>query len=466
MALYDSMIPEKKRRAENPYTFIGPDADKAIVKGAKDSLNQVPPESFTAEQGMASGKILQKTAKGYPNTGLTVKLPDAAPMTLNVAHDAGPLLGQPAATPTGPAAAPVNLMGTPKNFVGGTTAGPAEPTAAEQQTSNQTLSSFSEDGTGGRLKSTAPFPRPGSTLLNAGDSANPGAVPVSLSRLALAGNQMGTTRGNGFEFHGTAGDAAKFMAPVAGGPRAMGRAPVQQDPSIRSPLEISIAARDEINGKTQTLGSPKYLSKEEGAAMGLGWKGRMAKYKEDIDAFNRASGEKTALDIESMREMGAGNRALLQAKGVNDANAIARERMGGELELNQARIGTEKVDQQGKQLGIDAAKRMESVQQAYIAEQDPLKKQELGRQWQVLNLKDGSKYQMASRKEVDAAGNVKETPYAFDPNTKETIEIGVKPAANHEALPQDITKRKPGSRYTTPDGRIVEWDGKGAKLVQ
>lgn len=456
MALYDSMIPEKKRRAETPYTFIGPTADKVLLDGMKNS-NISQPETLTASAGEESGPFLKKTQGGYPNTGLVTPPTPSKQMTENIPFDNGipavppgevarKTLGNPSPRPS--FSMNENAMTSGRRFLG-PAQNPAGPTQnpAPQSRNN---------------------PPPGSTLLNAGDSAHPGAVPVSLSRLALAGNQMGTTRGNGFEFHGTAGDAAKFMAPVGGGPRAMGRAPAQQDPSIRSPLDISIAALDEINGKTQkTLGSPKYLSKEEGAAMGLGWKGRMAKYKEDIDAFNRASGEKAALDIESMREMGAGNRALLQAKGVNDANAIARERMGGELELNQAKIGTEKVDQQGKQLGIDAAKRMESVQQAYINEQDPVKKQELGRQWQVLNLKDGSKYQMASRKEVDPlTGAVKEIPYAFDPNTKETIEIGGKSSQNFEVLPQDITKRKPGSRYTTPDGRIVEWDGKGAKLVQ
>ena len=181
---------------------------------------------------------------------------------------------------------------------------------------------------------------------------------------------------------------------------------------------------------------PKYMTKEEGIAAGVGWKARAQIYAQQMDAYNKATGNQNALDVEQMREGGAGARAMLAAQGINDRNAIeregqqsaneiARKRLTGELALNDTRIGTEQLGQQKGQMEIDAAKRMEAVQQAYISEQDPVKKQELGRQWQTLNLKSGDKYQMTTRKSVDpATGVVTETPYAFDPNSKETIEIG------------------------------------------
>jgi hypothetical protein len=168
------------------------------------------------------------------------------------------------------------------------------------------------------------------------------------------------------------------------------------------------------------------------------------------------------LDINAMQEAGEGGRAMLAAKGTNDANQIALRRVMGDERMQEAGMQEQAVDMQSKQLGLDAAKRMEAVQQAYINEQDPVKKRELGKQWLTLQGKDTSKYQIVSRKDVGPNGiTPTETAYAVNPdNPSESFEIGGQADIPEMTAPPPVDQRKVGQRIRTPKGTFT-WTGQG-----
>lgn len=167
-------------------------------------------------------------------------------------------------------------------------------------------------------------PQPQDTL------ARSPVTPVTVDQLRQAGGQTGVTRGDGMAFHGTAADAANFFGPVRSQPLrnaqpANGASVAQQNlagvpvAQEKSPLEISIENSDRMKSSPQgTTVAPKYLTREEGAAMGLGWKGRMAKFKEDTDAHNIAQSNAAALAREQLAQ---GGQTLRQ--GMANENAIA-----------------------------------------------------------------------------------------------------------------------------------------------
>lgn len=117
---------------------------------------------------------------------------------------------------------------------------------------------------------------------------------------------------------------------VSGDPEAVARFNAPMRPTIYrstvgteggpSTIDMSHQAWLQHSGAAPQGGGlrpPTYLSATEGAAMGLGWKGRLAKYREDMGAYNAATGQQAAFDIAQMREAGAGNIALLQADTAN-----------------------------------------------------------------------------------------------------------------------------------------------------
>ena len=130
-----------------------------------------------------------------------------------------------------------------------------------------------------------------------------------------------------YDFEGSAEDQARFNAPMKA--TIMNGPGLPSDPNNNS-LTDSHNTWLQHSGQAQNSGMqpPKYLSREEGAALGLGWKGRLAKYKEDVDTYNRLTGNQTALDIESMREAGAGRRAYLAALSDNAKTDLDRQRLG------------------------------------------------------------------------------------------------------------------------------------------
>lgn len=225
-----------------------------------------------------------------------------------------------------------------------------EPTQANTRPSE--MRQITPDGGMRYVKSTSSFPAPGSTLRNAGDPANPNAVPVTLSKLDKAGNQTGITRGNGFEFQGTAEDAAKFMRPVNIG--------TQMVPTGR--MIQAVSNSDYLPKKLNDLQEPKYLGPESG----LGWKTRAKLYEAQLEAYNKDKGNQAALDIENMREAGAGLRTLAQANQWNVENTLNQQRLG----LEENRIGSEtslnNLKQQREQLALDQENNINAARDAYM----------------------------------------------------------------------------------------------------
>jgi len=416
MALYDPMIPADKKKKEQPYTFIGPSADKAIASGARTALNQTPPESFGAEAGQASGGILNRTAKGYPNVGLSTPPSPAREPVLNVPFDNGqpaPSVGSTARSllnksdlspAVNPVAPKTQQLGSPSEQFRSRLKGGIEYTADDQGNRTFTMGTPGQDGFG-KVTTRA------------------GSARAQLGAPAQAQSP--------YSFEGSAADAAKFNAPAASTMmrRALGT-PQAQDQGM-SPLDMSHQAWLEHSGQGAKSGPqmPKYLTKEEGAALGLGWQERMVKYREDMDAFNKATGNQNALDIESMREAGAGSRALLHAKWVNDQNAIAARRLGIDQQRADAESVLGAVDVEGKRLGIAGAKRLDDLQNRYMNEADSEKRNALGKQLLTLTGKDTGKYQIVTREEAldptQPMLGTQKIPYAINPdNPRESFALG------------------------------------------
>lgn len=334
-------------------------------------------------------------------------------------------LGQPAAQPA--SQAPVATPG-PQQLMG-------------QEPQGQSFTQFT-DGGSGKMRSSAAFPKPGSTLLNAGDPNNPSATPVDLARLRLAGNQMGTTRGNGFEFHGTAADAAKFMAPVGNGP-------------AMRPTGNMIQARstsDHLPKESASPQMPQYMGKESG----LGWKTRLGIYKEQMDAYNKATGNQNALDVNAMQEAGAGARAMLTAKGQNEGNQIAMQRLLGEQQVQGAEIG-----------GASAL----SAAQQRLAGLNPGTPEYAAEERRIAGI-------MGRGSEKAEAPNIQMIEELVDPlnplagTTKRPVRIS-KDGASYDRVqeagggdvpevtaPPPVEQRKIGQKIRTPKGTFT-WTGKG-----
>lgn len=114
-------------------------------------------------------------------------------------------------------------------------------------------------------------------------------------------------------------------APAAVSPRAiLTQQPlVQTGPPDKTPLEISMENSDRMKGPANTVpgGVPQYLGPESG----LGWKTRLGIYKEQMDAYDRQTWNQTAFDIARMREVGAGQQALLAAQSANARTMVEQE---------------------------------------------------------------------------------------------------------------------------------------------
>ena len=219
---------------------------------------------------------------------------------------------------------------------------------AEQSNTRPTsMKLITPDGGLASVKSTRPFPTPGSTLLNAGDSSNPKAVPVTLSKLATAGNQPGITRGNGFEFQGTAEDAAKFMRPVNN---------INQEQLTGKMIAPRSPDYSFLKPDSERLdGLPKYLGPESG----LGWKTRAKLYESQMDTYNKALGNQTALNLEAIRETGAGLRTLAQANQWNVENAINQKRLDSDTALSN-------IKQQREQLALNQENNIMAARDAFM----------------------------------------------------------------------------------------------------
>ena len=164
-----------------------------------------------------------------------------------------------------------------------------------------------------------------------------------------------------------------------------------------------------------------------------GWKSRIAANEANARAYGDYVRAMSSAQGQAAQEKGANYRAELMDRmnrdQNRDQNAIAQQRLGGELALNQARIGTEQISQQKGQMEVDQAKKMNDLNDQYLAEKDPVKQKALGNQLLTMNGKNTKDWQITTREEpLDPANPMLGTtkrPYAVnlnDPN--QVIELG------------------------------------------
>ena len=272
---------------------------------------------------------------------------------------------------------------------------------------------------------------------------------------------MGTPGQDGYGMVRTQAGSATTPQPLDQRPVAVAAQPqavqalagvVQPSVHAKTPLEISMENSDRMKSNAANAlagGQPRYMTAAEGAAHGIGWKGRLAKYRADVDTYNQATGNQVAMDLEAMREAGAGNRALLQAKGVNDANAIAVQRLLGENEVNAARIATEGISQQKGQLDINQAQNLTRLQQQYLGEKDPAKQRLLGQQLLTMQGKDPKEWQITTREETDPANPMitKKVSYAVNlQDPTRVVEIGGAAVAGQNDPAMQVINGNPAYR--------------------
>lgn len=317
----------------------------------------------------------------------------------------------------------------------------------------------------GLAKRTGALPQPGSTMRNLGLPDQPNALPVNVRSLAGLGNTMGTTRGDGFEFTGSAADAAKFFRKPLGGP-AVSASPAARalagPPPVQSYSDWADGAAARYD---QRVGGGQAASTQQPSTirpsvksligdlngLGLDWRTKQAIALQQL-------GSGSAADLESMREAGLDRRtALAQASSqeqFREQNDVAR----GNLALNQlatgARLGTEQINQQKGQMELDQAKKIQALNDQYMAEKDPAKQRALGNQLLTMQGKSTKDWQITTREEpLDPANPMLGTtkrPYAVnlnDPNQIIELGGGAGGAAPSTTAPQtaiDYLKKNPG----------------------
>lgn len=276
------------------------------------------------------------------------------------------------------------------------------------------------------------------------------------ARQLLTGGTTSARTPSGMEVSGPADAVERFMRPVA---------PPAQQRLTGNMIQARTADYSFLDGPKDD-GRPKYKG---GKGSGIGWKTAAKLYQTDMDAWNARQGRQDALDLEAMREAGAGRRSLLQAQGVNDANAIAMQRLIGENAMNEARIATEGVNQQKGQLDINQAQNLTRLQQQYLGEKDPAKQRLLGQQLLTMHGKDPKEWQITTREETDPANPMipKKVSYAVNlQDPTRVVEIGGQGNRGPLPLPNEASQRKPGQVYMAPSGHLLQWDGKGLKPAQ
>jgi len=447
----------------SPYTFIGPSADAAMIKAgrgaldiAKSSLAQTPPQSMGAESGMQSGpNILPRTAKGYPNVGWSTSsntpavggsqgpkqeqgnwsIPTPQAQLLNLPFNTGlPIetgVPNPSPIPSGGNATggiPDSLKPeSVQDYLLRNQKQPGDPLSSPENVPGQRVAATNANN----------LPRPGSTVLNLGDQTRPGEYQTNAERLAQFGKGMTgtvTDKNTGLSFTGSAEDAAKFFAPVG------------------KPSRVTPQASNAL------MTPPQYLGPESG----IGWKTRRDMYRSQMDAYNKATGNQNEMDIAKMKEFGAGVRAMMSAENDAERNRIARE----SLVESQT---TGKLDRQVKQLGLDNATDVRALQKKYKEATDPEERRMIADQLRVLSNKDQAKFQVVTKKAIDPKTNLPtETNYAVNPDDPgRSFEIGAGgQQGQYGPPPKNMKIGVPDpTTYRAATGQLVQWDGKGWKIV-
>ena len=245
------------------------------------------------------------------------------------------------------------------------------------------------------------------------------------ARQLLTGGTTSARTPSGMEVSGPADAVERFMRPVA---------PPAQQRLTGNMIQARTADYSFLDGPKDD-GRPKYKG---GKGSGIGWKTAAKLYQTDMDAWNARQGRQDALDLEAMREAGAGRRSLLQAQGVNDANAIAMQRLVGEQGLNQARIATEGLTRQQAQMELDRAAQVKDLQARLVASKDPEERRRLRSDLLASQGKaDNPRLQVVTQDETDPTipGATIKRSYLVDPETREVTPVqGGGGAAENSAM--------------------------------
>lgn len=290
------------------------------------------------------------------------------------------------------------------------------------------------------------FGTPGQDGSGSGYTSGPARVqqsPESLLGNIARQNLQGRGQVGGYSFDGSGADFAKFAQQptrpaLQGGNTAASERPIYQQ------------VRDRYEGG-RGAEMPKYLGLESG----LGWKTRLAKYNAELDAFEKLTGQKNAMDIAAMREAGAGRQSELQAQGVNDANEIARQRLASDQRSSA-------LDQQAKQIEIQQSQQRQQIINRLDETTDPNERRMLQSQLLAMQGKDpAQKYQVVTREGFDPVTNMPtKTPYAVNQDDPtQSFEIrGQGGQQQFAPMPREKRLLVEGQAYDTPRGPAT-WNG-------
>lgn len=422
--------------------FIGPRADAAIgaIPGQVKSSPDVG-ASMVSEAGATGGSIIQRTAKGYPNVGLSTPPRPAPQPSMNIPGDNGQPVTSPLSSP------PASMAGKPPQYAANVSfsnplASGALATRAMRQgkeivtPSNQ---STGTDGTAGANdgRRTYTMGTPGQDGYGR-ISVRPGNEVGQNARSALSTmpGQRTAQVGNGLTVTGSQDAINRLSAPVG---KVDYSSPIYQRYEAENRAKEAYVNREPVQSDSPLIAPPP-------VAIGTGgWKSRIAANEANSRAYGDYVRAMSSAQGQAAQEKGANYRAELMDRmnrdQNRDQNAIAQQRLEGELALNQARIGTEQINQQKGQMEVDQAKKMNDLNDQYLAEKDPVKQKALGNQLLTMNGKNTKDWQITTREEpLDPANPTLGTtkrPYAVnlnDPN--QVIELGAGGGVNSQA-PQE-----------------------------
>lgn len=257
-------------------------------------------------------------------------------------------------------------------------------------------------------------------------------------------NLRGRGQVGGYSFEGSGADFAKFARQPTRPAGGSGNTVASERPAY-----LQVRDRHEGGGGMKP---PQYLGPESG----LGWKTRLAKYNAELDAYENMTGQRNAMDIAAMREAGAGRQSLLQARGVNDANAIAAARLADDQGVNA-------LDMQAKQLEIQSAQQRQEIIKRLDTTTDPNERRALQGQLLAMQGKDpAQKYQVVTREGFDPVTNMPtKTPYAVNQDDPtQSFEIRGEGGQQQQFAPMPREKKLlvQGQAYDTPRGPAT-WNG-------
>ena len=290
------------------------------------------------------------------------------------------------------------------------------------------------------------FGTPGQDGSGSGYTSGPARVqqsPESLLGNIARQNLQGRGQVGRYSFDGSGADFAKFARQPTRPAGGIGNTVANERPAY-------LQVRDRHNGAAG-MDAPKYLGPESG----LGWKTRLSKYNAELDAYEKLTGQRTAMDIAAMREAGAGRQSVLQAMGVNNANDIGRKRLAGD------QAGSA-LDQQIKQIEIQSAQQRQLIIDRLSKTTDPNERRALQGQLLAMQGKDpAQKYQVVTMKGFDPVTQMPtETPYAVNQDDPtQSFEIrGQGGQQQFAPMPREKRLLVEGQAYDTPRGPAT-WNG-------